>query len=44
MLVITLNSPPNAYKCQRRPDSGMKIAIENNNIEAIVIICEEELL
>ena len=41
--VITLNSPPvNALSANVREglDSGMKIAIENNNIEAIVIICE----
>jgi len=41
--VITLNSPPvNALSANVREglDSGIKIAIENNNIEAIVIICE----
>ena len=41
--VITLNSPPvNALSANVREglDSGMKIAIENNNIDAIVIICE----
>ena len=41
--VITLNSPPvNALSANVREglDSGMKIAIENNNIEAIVIIYE----
>lgn len=41
--VITLNSPPvNALSANVREglDSGMKIAIENNDIEAIVIFCE----
>ena len=41
--VITLNSPPvNALSANGREglDSGMKIAIENNDIEAIVIFCE----
>ena len=41
--VITLNSPPvNALSANVREglDSGIKIAIENNDIEAIVIFCE----
>jgi len=41
--VITLNSPPvNALSANVREglDSGMKIALENNDIEAIVIFCE----